>query len=118
MAKCFICKQESNVVITIEAYNHKEHICGKCALDKEIITDHDVRELIRRAVYEPNKGKHKSCANCKELVKKNRHNQTYFHVHDMLFSEESSNYICKRFGVGVDKKSVRHNYCECHEFKQ
>ncbi len=97
MAKCEICCNECNGEIKIKAHNHSAIICGKCAVDKEIITDPEIVKIICKAEgFE----KWKSCLFCRHLL---------------MINGRKGKYHCRRFWVPLERKDVKRNYCDCFE---
>lgn len=93
MAKCEICGRECESEIKIEAYNHSAIICGKCAVDKEIITDPEIVKIICKAEgFEP----YKSCLSCRHLS---------------TIGAKRGEYRCLKVGVWLEKRDVVRNYC-------
>ncbi len=97
MAKCELCGRECKSEIKIEAYNHSAIICGKCAVDKEIITDPEIVKIICKAEgFEEGK----ACILCSRLL---------------TINARKGEYLCQRYDVPLKEHDVQKNYCECFE---
>lgn len=144
MAKCFLCGKETNVEISVAAYNHSAVICGVCAVKKGIIKDPDIANLIREA--EEMSGEYGHCIDCKHRCSLPKNSKCVCDKTGIILDEFFKNgcsayekkrtcanckamfirdqvagkeFICLRYDIRLDSKEIAKDgcVCECHEFK-